>query len=101
MYAVIQDRGRQYRAEAGSRLVLDRLQGAVGSEVALDVLLVADGDQVEVGSPLLDGRSARCKIISHERGSKGMAGTYKRRQDQGRRVGFRREHTRVEVLAID
>lgn len=100
MYAVIEDRGRQYNTAPGQRLLLDRLDAEVGSTVETPVLLVADGANVEVGAPQLAGKKAVLKVVSHTRGKKGIAGTFKRRKDQRRRVGFRHDHTVVEVVSV-
>ena len=99
MYAVINDRGNQYRASVGERITLDRLEGDVGSTVEVPVLLVADGEAIEIGQPQLD-KKAVLKLVSHSRGKKGIAGTFKRRKDSRRRVGFRHDHTVVEVVSL-
>lgn len=100
MYAVIQDRGRQYRAGPGDELVLDRAGAAVGETLELPVLLVADDQGARVGAPLVEGVHAVCKVVGHRRGRKGVAGVYKRRKDQRRRRGFRHDHTVVQVVSI-
>lgn len=100
MYAIIQDRGHQYHAGPGDRLVLDRAKAEVGSTIELPLLLVAEGDDVTVGAPLVDGKKAVCKVLSHGRGQKGIAGFYRRRKDSRRRVGFRHDQTTVEVVSI-
>jgi large subunit ribosomal protein L21 len=100
MYAVIEDRGRQYQAAPGDRLTLDRMDQEVGTTVDVAVLLVSDGAQVEVGAPRLEGKKAVLKVLSHTRGKKGIAGTFKRRKDSRRRVGFRHDHTVVEVVSV-
>jgi len=99
MYAIIEDRGRQYRAEPGARLVLDRSPAEIGAEVEVPVLLSADGDAVEVGSPYLE-RAAKLRVLRHFRGEKGIVGTFKRRKDSRRRMGYRHEHTEVEVVGL-
>ena len=100
MYAVVVDRGRQYRAVAGDRLTLDRSAAAPGDTIELSVALLADGDNVQVGAPLVDGAKATCKVLSHTRGQKGIAGTFKRRKDSRKRIGFRHDQTVVEVVSI-
>jgi large subunit ribosomal protein L21 len=100
MYAVINDRGRQYRAAPGERLTLDRSEAVVGTTVEMPVLLLADESGVKVGAPVVAGAKAMCKVIAHERGDKGIVGKYKRRKHSRKRMGFRHEHTIVEVLSI-
>ncbi len=102
MYAIIQDRNRQYRAEPGARLVLDRLEDKnVGDTVEVPVLLVADGAKVTVGSPFVAGAKAVLKIVEHTLGDKITVGKFKRRKHMtNRRKGFRHMHTLVEVASI-
>lgn len=103
MYAVIQDRNRQYRATKGDKLTLDRAEELeVGSTLELPVLLVADGASVKVGSPFVAGAKAIVKVLQHSLGDKITVGKYKRRKHvTNRRKGFRHQHTVVEVLSID
>ena len=100
MYAVISDRGRQYKAAAGDRLTIDRSEAEVGASVDLPVLLVASDAGVKVGAPFVAGAKAVIKVLSHVRGKKGIVGKYKRRKHQRRRHGFRAEQTVVEVVSI-
>lgn len=100
MIAVIDDRGRQYRTQAGERLTLDRLDAEVGSTLERSVLVTADGDQQQIGTPTVAGVTATLKVLSHGRGKKGVAGVFRKRKDSRRRVGYRHEQTTVEVVSI-
>jgi large subunit ribosomal protein L21 len=100
MYAVISDRGRQFRATTGDKLTLDRNQAEVGASIDMPVLLIADDQGVRVGSPFVAGVTAVVKVIAHERGKKGIVGKFKRRKHSRRRHGFRAEHTIVEVVSV-
>ncbi len=100
MYAVILDRGRQFRATTGVKLTLDRNESEVGATVELPVMLLADDAGVRVGAPYVAGAKAVVKVLAHERGPKGIVGKFKRRKHSRRRHGFRAEHTIVEVVSI-
>jgi large subunit ribosomal protein L21 len=102
MYAVIQDRNRQYRAAPGDRLTLDRNEEhAVGATFDMPVLLVADGVSIKVGSPFVAGAKAVCKVLEHVRGDKLIIGKFKRRKHMtNRRKGFRPSQTVVEVVSV-
>ena len=100
MYAVILDRGRQFRAPTGVKLTLDRNESEVGATVELPVMLLADDAGVRVGAPYVAGAKAVVKVLAHERGPKGIVGKFKRRKHSRRRHGFRAEHTIVEVVSI-
>ena len=100
MYAVIQDRGHQYRAVAGDRLTIDRSAAEVGTTVEMPVLLIADDSGVKVGAPFVAGAKAVVKVLEHTRGDKIIIGKYKRRKHNLRRRGFRADLTVVEVVSI-
>lgn len=100
MYAIISDRGRQYRAAPGDRLTLDRADAEIGATLDAQVLLVADGATVKVGSPYVAGATATLKVISHTRGEKVIIAKYKRRKHNLRRNGHRSELTVVEVVTV-
>ena len=69
MYAVIKTGGKQYKVAAGDKLKVEKLSGDVGSNVTFDqVLMVADGDNVTIGAPLVSGATVPATIISHGRG---------------------------------
>ena len=71
MYAVIKTGGKQYRVTSGETLKVEIIPGDVGSAIVLDkVLMVADGDKLSVGKPLLTGASVNATIVSHGRGDK-------------------------------
>jgi large subunit ribosomal protein L21 len=101
MYAVIQDRGHQYRASAGDRLTIDRSQAEVGATVELPILLLANEAGVKVGAPFVAGAKAVLKVVEHKRGEKITIGKFKRRKHNLRRHGFRSEQTVVEVVSIN
>jgi len=100
MYAVINDRGRQYRAAPGDKLTLDRAAAELGTTLELPVQLIADDSGVRVGAPFVAGVTAVVKVVGHPRGDKITIGKYKRRKRSMRRRGFRHEHTVVEVVSI-
>jgi large subunit ribosomal protein L21 len=101
MYAVIQDRNRQYRTSAGERLILDRSEHEVGATFEVPVLLLADGASVKIGSPFVAGAKAVCKVVEHTKGEKLIIGKYKRRKHMtNRRKGFRASQTVVEVVSV-
>lgn len=99
MYAIVKDRGHQYKVVAGERIEVDRLGLEAGETLELPVLFFADGDAVEVGTPFT-AKKAVCKVVGHSRGKKGIAGFFRRRKDSRRRVGFRHDHSTLEVVSI-
>lgn len=100
MYAVISDRGRQYRAIPGEKLVLDRAENEIGQSFEVPVLLVADGATVKVGAPYVAGAKAVLKVLEHTRGPKGTLVKYTKRKRNLRRHGFRHDQTVVQVVSV-
>ncbi|HEY7741900.1 MAG TPA: 50S ribosomal protein L21 [Burkholderiales bacterium] len=102
MYAVIQTGGKQYRVSAGEKLKIERIAGDVGQEIVLDrVLLVADGDALKMGAPLLAGARVKAKVLTHGRGEKVRIFKLNRRKHYRRTQGHRQNYTEIEILGID
>ena len=101
MYAIIRVAGRQYRAEPNALLKVDRLDTPPGGEVAIsEVLLVADGEQVQIGTPRLPYR-ARLEVVSHQRYPKVYAYTFFRRGGMRKLRGHRQPYSVVKIKAIE
>jgi large subunit ribosomal protein L21 len=101
MYAVISTGGKQYRVTAGEKLKIEQLVAEVGSEIVLDqVLMVADGDQVALGTPLLTGAKVKAKVIAHGRGDKVRIFKMQRRKHYRKSQGHRQNFTEIEILGI-
>jgi large subunit ribosomal protein L21 len=101
MYAVIETGGKQYRVAQGDVIEIEKLEVLEGAEVALDrVLLVSDGDQVRVGTPMLTGAKVMAKVKSHGRADKVRIFKMRRRKNYRRQQGHRQHYTEIEILNI-
>ena len=101
MYAVIATGGKQYKVTKGETLRVEKLDGEEGSTVKLDqVLMVADGDKVSVGTPMLDKASVTAKIKSQGRGKKVEIIKFRRRKHSRTQAGHRQSYTEIEVTDI-
>lgn len=101
MYAVIKSGGKQYRVQEGQTLKLEKLEVATGESLDFDqVLLVADGEDVKVGAPLVDGAKVSAEIVSHGRGEKIRILKFRRRKHSMRRQGHRQWFTEVKITGI-
>ncbi|MBS0491018.1 MULTISPECIES: 50S ribosomal protein L21 [unclassified Phenylobacterium] len=102
MYAVIKTGGKQYRVQAGDLLVVEKLDGEPGAEVAFgDVLMVGDGEAVTIGAPLVDGAKVSATLIETRKGEKVKIFKKIRRQGYRRTRGHRQSETVLRVTAID
>src|SRR3970040_2257380 len=101
MYAVIKTGGKQYRVSAGEKLKIEQIVAEVGQEIVLDqVLLVADGDALKMGAPLVAGARVKAKVLKHGRGEKGRIFKWNRRKHYRRSQGPRQNYTEIEILGI-
>lgn len=102
MYAVIRTGGKQYRVAAGDTLEVEKLAGDIGEELTLsDVLLVAKGDTVMVGTPIVDGATVTAKITGQYRGEKIIVFKYRPKKRIRVRKGHRQYLTRLHIEAIN
>ena len=102
MYAVIKTGGKQYRVQAGDLLVVEKLDGEPGAEVAFgDVLLLGDGEAITVGAPLVDGAKVSATLIETRKGEKVKIFKKIRRQGYRRTRGHRQSETVLRAAAID
>ena len=101
MYAVIKSGGKQYRVASGEKLKVEQIASDVGAEIVIDqVLMVADGDNVSLGTPLVAGASVKAKIVSHGRGEKVHIFKMRRRKHYRKSQGHRQNYTEIEILGI-
>jgi len=100
MYAVVKTGGKQYRVAVGDKLKVESLKAEAGETVTLDhVLMITDGDKVEVGTPTLDS-TVEAKVLGNGRGKKLRIVKFRRRQNSRTRTGHRQNFTELEITAI-
>lgn len=101
MYAIVKTGGKQYRAEKGATLVVERLEGEVGAKLDLDeVLMVVADDSVKVGSPLVKGAKVKVEILSQAKAPKINAFNYKPKKNERKRWGHRQQMTHLKVTDV-
>lgn len=101
MYAVIKTGGKQYKVAAGGKLRVESLPVEAGGTVEIkDVLLVADGDNVTVGTPLVAGATVRATVLGHGRGEKVRIFKLRRRKHSQKSQGHRQPYTEVRIEGI-
>jgi large subunit ribosomal protein L21 len=101
MYAVVKTGGKQYRVSPGEKLKVEQIPADIGSEVVLDqVLMVADGDNVTVGTPVVAGASVKAKVLSHGRHAKVTIFKMRRRKHYQKHQGHRQNYTELQIESI-
>ena len=101
MYAVIETGGKQYRVKEGQTLRVEKLGVDVGASVDMDkVLMVANGDDIKIGKPYVDGGKVTATIKSHGRGEKVRIVKFRRRKHSRKTQGHRQSYTELEITGI-
>ncbi len=101
MYAIIRTGGKQYQVTAGDTLRVEKIQGEVGDTIEInDVLLVADGDKVTVGQPVVDGARVTAKIAEQGRAKKVLVFKKKKRKGYQVKKGHRQPYTALVIEEV-
>ena len=101
MYAVVKTGGKQYRVAKEDIVRVEKLRGEAGDSISLDeVLMIADGDDVTVGSPLVEGANVTAEIVAQDRDPKVIIFKKIRRHKYRRKNGHRQHKTVLRVTGI-
>jgi len=102
MYAVVEDRGKQYKVVSGEEVMVDRLDLTPGSTVELDkVLLVGSPSRgTAVGKPTVTGAKVFARVLAQEKGPKVVSYKLRRRKDSRTKRGHRSQLTRIRITKI-
>ncbi|BDY03295.1 50S ribosomal protein L21 [Ferrimonas sediminicola] len=102
MYAVFQSGGKQHRVSEGQTVRLEKLDVETGSTIEFDkVLLVANGEDVKVGVPYVDGGKIVAEVVTHGRGDKVKIVKFRRRKHHRKQMGHRQWFTEVKITGIN
>ncbi|PKL96200.1 MAG: 50S ribosomal protein L21 [Gammaproteobacteria bacterium HGW-Gammaproteobacteria-8] len=102
MYAVFKTGGKQYKASAGDIVRVEKLEAENGSSIELnEVLMVADGDDVRVGAPTLEGGKVIAEVVGHGRGEKIRIIKFRRRKHHMKQMGHRQYYTELKITGIE
>lgn len=100
MYAVVEVMGKQYRAEKGAILTVDRFDAEKGAQISLDKVLLVSGDSVKVGAPYVPGAAVKATVQDEVKGDKVIVFKYKPKKDYRRLNGHRQSYTILKVEDI-
>ncbi len=100
MYAIIKTGGKQFKVEKGTVIKVEKLDAQAGSEVTFPALMTADGKNVSVGQPVLEGVVVTGKVICHDKAKKVIIFKYKAKTDYRKKQGHRQPYTKVEITEI-
>ncbi len=101
MYAVIKTGGKQYRVAAGQKLKIEQIPADIGQEITLDqVLSVGEGEQLQIGTPLVNGALVKATVLAQGRHDKIVIFKMRRRKHYRKTQGHRQNYTEVRIDAI-
>ena len=102
MYAIVNTGGKQYKIKQGDVLRVEKIPGEVGSPVSFDkVLMYSDGENVNIGRPVLDNVAVKGHIVYQGKGKKIIVFKYKRRKRYRRKLGHRQQYTEIKIDSIE
>jgi len=102
MYAVFSTGGKQYRASEGDVVRVEKLEADKGSTIELDqVLMVGEGEDVRIGSPVVDGGKVTAEVVDHGRGEKVRIVKFRRRKHSMKQMGHRQYYTDIKITGIE
>jgi len=100
MYALMEFKGKQYKAEKGSLIKVDKIDAAPGSMIDIDSVLLVSGEKVVVGSPYVQGVKIQAVVESHEKAAKIIVFKYKPKKDYRRKQGHRQQYSVIKIQDI-
>jgi large subunit ribosomal protein L21 len=101
MYAIVEIAGQQFKVAKDQKVYVHRLQSEEGSNVTFDnVLLVADGENVTIGAPAIEGAKVTAKVLGHLKGDKVIVFKKKRRKGYKKKNGHRQFLTEIQIDGI-
>ena len=102
MYAIVNTGGKQYKIKQGDVLRVEKIPGEVGSPVSFDkVLMFSDGENVNIGRPVLDNVAVKGHIVDQGKDKKIVVFKYKRRKRYRRKLGHRQQYTEIKIDSIE
>ncbi|MBO9130499.1 50S ribosomal protein L21 [Bacillus sp. 165] len=101
MYAIIETGGKQIKVEAGQAIYVEKLDVQEGETVTFDKVLFVGGDNVKVGSPVVEGATVTAKVEKQGRAKKIIVFKYKAKKNMRRKQGHRQPYTKLVIEAIN
>ncbi|MGL9733806.1 MAG: 50S ribosomal protein L21 [Symbiopectobacterium sp.] len=101
MYAVFQSGGKQHRVSEGQIVRLEKLDIAIGEFIEFEqVMMVANGEEIKIGVPFVDGGKIKGEVVTHYRGEKVTIVKFRRRKHYRKQAGHRQWFTDVKITGI-
>ena len=100
MYALVEYKGKQYKAEKGALLKVDLIDAEPGSSINIDTVLLISDSSIKVGNPYVEGAKVSATVESHEKDDKIIVFKYKPKKDYRRKQGHRQNYSIIRIDSI-
>ena len=100
MYALMEFKGKQYKAEKGAVLQVDKIDADPGTAVDIDSVLLVSGDNITVGSPYVEGVKVKAVVEAHNKAKKIIVFKHKAKKDYRRKKGHRQQYSVIKIQDI-
>ena len=100
MYALVEFKGKQYKAEKGALLKVNKIDAEPGAALNIDTVLLVSGDTVKVGTPYVQGAKVSATVESHGKDDKIVVFKYKPKKDYRRKQGHRQQYSIIKIGEI-
>jgi len=100
MYALMEFKGKQYKAEKGALLKVDRIDAELGTAIDIDSVLLVSGSSVSVGAPYVKGAKVSAVVENHAKDKKIIVFKYKSKKDYRRKQGHRQQYSFIRIQDI-
>ncbi len=101
MYAIVEIGGQQFKVQKEQKLFVNLLENEAGSDLEIDkVMLLADGENIQVGTPVVEGAKVKAKVLDHVKADKILVFKKKRRKGYQKMNGHRQPMTQIQIEDI-
>ncbi len=101
MYAIVEIQGQQFKVSKDQKIFVHRLPNEIGEQVEFDkVYLIEDGDNVQVGQPVIENAKVKAKVLDHVKGDKVLVFKKKRRKGYKKLNGHRQQFSQILIEDI-
>lgn len=101
MFAIIKTGGKQYKVSEGDIVKVEKIQAEAGDKIEFDQVLLVSGDDVKVGSPVVEGAKVKAEVLDQKKDKKVVIFKFKAKKNYRKKKGHRQPYTLVKIEKID
>ena len=101
MFAIIKTGGKQYKVSEGDIIKVEKIEAEAGDKIEFDQVLMVAGDDVKVGSPVVEGAKVQVEVLDQKKNKKVVIFKFKAKKNYRKKKGHRQPYTLVKIEKID